>query len=53
MIFLELSARKGSHYPVQVYDFENPAQELFIWSVLLIRQDMAKMFWSEGKVSSI
>lgn len=32
-------------------DFENPSQELFIWSVLMIRQDMAKLFWAEGKVS--
>ncbi|XP_053372803.1 transient receptor potential cation channel subfamily M member-like 2 [Mercenaria mercenaria] len=30
-------------------DFENPSQELFIWSVLMIRQDMAKLFWAEGK----
>ncbi|XP_060580659.1 transient receptor potential cation channel subfamily M member-like 2 isoform X2 [Ruditapes philippinarum] len=30
-------------------DFENPSQELFIWSVLMIRQGMAKLFWAEGK----
>lgn len=32
-------------------DFENPCQELFIWSILMIQQKMAKLFWAEGKVS--
>ncbi|KAK3605984.1 hypothetical protein CHS0354_019664 [Potamilus streckersoni] len=30
-------------------DFVNPAQELFLWSVLNNRQDMAKLFWLQGK----
>ena len=32
-------------------DFDEPARELFIWSVLLNRLDMAMLFWDEGKVS--
>ena len=44
-----LANRKGS-VSIQA-DFENPAQELFLWSVLMIRQDMAKIFWAEGKVT--
>jgi len=31
-------------------DFEIPYQELFIWSILMIQQKMAKLFWAEGKV---
>ncbi|XP_052244809.1 transient receptor potential cation channel subfamily M member-like 2 isoform X3 [Dreissena polymorpha] len=30
-------------------DFEQPFQDLFIWSILMIQQDMAKTFWVEGK----
>ncbi|KAL3836664.1 hypothetical protein ACJMK2_022086 [Sinanodonta woodiana] len=30
-------------------DFDDPAQELFIWSVLTTRQEMAKLFWLHGK----
>ncbi|KAH3703778.1 hypothetical protein DPMN_078825 [Dreissena polymorpha] len=30
-------------------DFEQPCQDLFIWSILMIQQDMAKTFWVEGK----
>ncbi|WAR05192.1 TRPM2-like protein [Mya arenaria] len=30
-------------------DFDQPFQDLFIWSILMIRQDMAKLFWAEGK----
>lgn len=32
-------------------DFARPAQELFIWAVLMNRQEMAKLFWREGNVS--
>lgn len=48
-VFILADAAKNpkEHKP----DFENPSQELFIWSVLMIRQDMAKLFWAEGKVS--
>ncbi|XP_069120927.1 transient receptor potential cation channel subfamily M member-like 2 isoform X1 [Argopecten irradians] len=37
--------------PVEQYrqDFENPYQELFTWAVLQNRQDMAKLFWKQGK----
>ncbi|KAK3605982.1 hypothetical protein CHS0354_019661 [Potamilus streckersoni] len=30
-------------------DFDNPAQDLFMWSVLTNRQEMAKLFWMHGK----
>ncbi|KAK3605981.1 hypothetical protein CHS0354_019660 [Potamilus streckersoni] len=33
----------------KVPDFDDPAQELFIWSVLTTRQEMAKLFWLHGK----
>ncbi|KAL5010117.1 hypothetical protein ScPMuIL_012422 [Solemya velum] len=29
-------------------DFPNAAQELFLWSVLMNRQEMAELFWKEG-----
>ncbi|XP_052244279.1 transient receptor potential cation channel subfamily M member-like 2 [Dreissena polymorpha] len=29
--------------------FKHPHQQLFIWSILLLQQDMAKLFWTEGK----
>ena len=32
--------------------FDRPAQELFIWAVLLNRQSLAKLFWREGNVST-
>lgn len=41
----------GERYTVA--DFDEPARELFIWSVLLIRRDMAMLFWDEGKVSRV
>ena len=31
-------------------DFDEPARELFIWSVLMNRLDMAMHFWDEGRV---
>ena len=31
-------------------DFDEPTRELFIWSVLLNRQEMSSLFWDEGKV---
>lgn len=37
----------------QVPDFDNPFQELFLWAVLLNRQEMAKILWKGGKVPSI
>lgn len=30
--------------------FDDPALELFLWSVLMRRQDLAVCFWEEGKV---
>ncbi|XP_061167153.1 transient receptor potential cation channel subfamily M member-like 2 [Saccostrea echinata] len=33
----------------QVPDFDNPFQELFLWAVLLNRQEMAKILWKGGK----
>ncbi|XP_025081227.1 transient receptor potential cation channel subfamily M member 2-like isoform X2 [Pomacea canaliculata] len=33
-------------------DFARPAQELFIWAVLMNRQEMAKLFWREGNEST-
>ncbi|KAH3778451.1 hypothetical protein DPMN_179910 [Dreissena polymorpha] len=30
-------------------DFKNPAIDLFVWSILMVRQDMAKIFWIQGK----
>lgn len=32
-------------------DFENPYQQLFLWSVLMNRQELAKLFWKQGKVT--
>ena len=29
---------------------DEPARHLFIWSILLNQQNLAKLFWSEGKV---
>lgn len=29
----------------------NPEHELFLFSILLLRTDMAKVFWREGSVS--
>lgn len=37
----------------QIPDFDNPFQELFLWAVLLNRQEMAKILWKGGKVQSI
>ena len=37
----------------QVPDFDNPFQELFLWAVLLNRQEMAKILWKGGKVYSL
>ncbi|KAK7482390.1 hypothetical protein BaRGS_00026409, partial [Batillaria attramentaria] len=34
------------------HDFGRPAQELFLWSVLMNRQDLAKLFWREGNEST-
>ncbi|CAH1774148.1 unnamed protein product [Owenia fusiformis] len=31
------------------YAFEEPARELFIWCVLMARDDLAMTFWEEGK----
>ncbi|KAH3849853.1 hypothetical protein DPMN_092257 [Dreissena polymorpha] len=28
---------------------KNPSQDLFIWSILMVHQDMAKTFWIKGK----
>lgn len=28
-----------------------PFEDLFLWSVLMNRQDMAKLFWRQGKVN--
>ena len=33
--------------------FDEPARELFIWSVLNHQFDMAMIFWKEGKVSKL
>lgn len=33
----------------QIPDFDNPFQELFLWAVLLNRQEMAKILWKGGK----
>ena len=30
--------------------YRNAVQELFIWSVLMNNQDLAKLFWNLGKV---
>ncbi|WAR05105.1 hypothetical protein MAR_020474 [Mya arenaria] len=35
---------------VKKTNFDQPSQLLFIWSILMIYQDMAKLFWAEGKV---
>ncbi len=40
----------GEKYAVA--DFDEPARELFIWAVLMIRLDMAMLFWEEGKVGT-
>ncbi len=37
----------GEKYTVP--DFDEPARELFVWSVLMNRLDMAMHFWDEGK----
>ncbi|XP_059152108.1 transient receptor potential cation channel subfamily M member-like 2 isoform X2 [Physella acuta] len=34
------------------YYFPNPAQELFIWSVLMNNHKLSKLFWVEGKECS-
>ena len=31
-------------------DFDEPVRELFMWSVLMNRLEMAMLFWDEGKV---
>ena len=43
-----VDATTGEKYALA--DFDEPARELFIWSVLLNRLDMAMLFWDEGKV---
>ena len=45
-----VDATTGEKYAVA--DFDEPARELFIWSVLLNRLDMAMLFWDEGKVGT-
>ncbi|XP_064643438.1 transient receptor potential cation channel subfamily M member-like 2 isoform X2 [Lineus longissimus] len=30
-------------------DFDDPSRELFIWSVLMLRNDLSEVFWGEGK----
>lgn len=34
------------------FNFENPEHELFMFSILLGRFDMALVFWKEGKVKA-
>lgn len=46
-----LECRKNGEKPSR--DFDQPFQVLFTWAVLMIRQDMAKLFWAEGKVRII
>ena len=29
-----------------------PAEDLFVWAVLMHQQDLAKLFWKQGKVSA-
>lgn len=29
--------------------FDNPERELFLWAVLLNRQELAEFFWNKGK----
>ena len=29
-----------------------PAEDLFVWAVLMHQQDLAKLFWKQGKVST-
>ena len=33
--------------------YRNAVQELFFWSVLMNRQELAKLFWNLGKVIKI
>lgn len=35
---------------VFIPDFDEPVRELFMWSVLMNRLEMAMLFWDEGKV---
>ncbi|KAL4228805.1 Transient receptor putative cation channel subfamily M member 2 [Mactra antiquata] len=44
------SKHSSTHHSGQsLPDFDNPAQELFLWSVLTLKQGMAKLFWADGK----
>lgn len=31
-------------------EFEDPAKELFLWCILMHMQELALLFWHEGKV---
>ena len=42
-----LDENTGEH--ISLPDFDEPARELFIWSILMHRQEMAMLFWEEGK----
>ena len=42
---------KASGKPIVEADFEQPTRELFMWSILLNRVDLAMIFWDEGKDS--
>ena len=33
-------------------DFDDSARELFLWSILMHRQEMAMLFLAEGKVTN-
>ncbi len=46
--FMYTDKHTGEKYTVP--DFDEPARELFVWSVLMNRLDMAMLFWDEGKV---
>ena len=50
-LFDALFVDKASGKPIVEADFEQPTRELFMWSILLNRVDLAMIFWDEGKDS--
>ena len=48
--FIEKKNKKFIVEPVYTF---NAVQELFFWSVLMNRQELAKLFWNHGKVIKI
>lgn len=51
LLFLTFADVNLEVSPQRNTELKRPSQELFLWAVLMNRQNLAKLFWKEGNVS--